>query len=105
MLVSIYCVHNGSKSLISEFTVTMNQIIRDNQPMIMYVSEPENLVIKSDDYCLDYFWKPMFVNFVVPYKHKDVDFENRAWFGGTIKQKEGDKIVYGDYVSMMVGVS
>ena len=103
MLVHIHYFHNDIKYEIPEFTVTMNQAIRDDQPIIMYIPDPENKMIKSESYCLEYSWKPISVEFEVPSEMMDVDFEHRAWFGllGDMKDKGG--IVYGDYIPYYTG--
>lgn len=81
MLVHLHYFHNDRKYSIPEFSVIMNQPIHDNQPIIMYIPESENKMIKSNNYCLDYFWKPISVEFEVPYEMRNIDFEGRGLFG------------------------
>lgn len=80
MLVHLHYFHNDRRYNIPEFTVIMNYTVRDDQPIIMYIPDPENKMIKSKNYCLDYFWKPISVEFEVPSDMMDVDFEHRAIF-------------------------
>lgn len=81
MKVNIHYFHNDRKYEIPEFTVIMNHAIRDDRPIIMYIPDPENKMIKSESYCLGYSWTPISVEFEVPYEMMDVDFESRALFG------------------------
>lgn len=66
---------------IPEFSVNLNAVVRDNQSIIMFLPDPVNKVIKSDDYCLNYFWNVISVDFEIPIELKDYDFENEASFG------------------------
>lgn len=103
MLVNIHYVHNDRKYYIPEFSIIMNAVVRDNQPIIMFLPDPVNKRIKSDDYCLNYFWKVISVDFEIPTELKDYDFENEASFGLKGCNEKLGEIVYGDYIPYYMG--
>lgn len=102
MIVNIYYFHNDRKYNIPEFTVDMNYTFRDDQAMIMFIPEPENKMIKTKNYCLDYFWKPISVEFEIPYEMRNIDFEHRAWFGGKGNKINNEGVTYADYIPVMM---
>lgn len=103
MIVNLYYVRNDRKYNLNEFSVNMNHIVRDNQSIIMFMPDPVNKLIISNDYCLNYFWKIISVDFEIPYELIDFDFENKCWFGLKPTKKSDGEIVYADYIPYYVG--